>query len=753
MIIEVKEFHERIKTDLSNLVTDLQAVTGRCSKEESSAWRNSLPRLAKIFSSPGFDPLHLHFNGAGALSLEYQLPASSSWCDVVLLGKKNETPGAVIIELKHWLTSTDAPGAMEGLIQHCGRSMLHPSDQVRGYAEYCRRFHSAVIERRAEVRGCVLFTRDTDTNAYREKPNHELTSSFPCFSLAEADVSEIFPSFIADIVDVPDLEFATAFETGRYKQDRGFVQQIGDQILHPNNSPFELLDNQRRAFAHCKAQVNASLFSETSTKKKKVIVIEGPPGSGKSAVAAKIWAALATDKRLPEGPIVFTTTSASQSSNWAHLFKQNTADIVGDGVVKTVLSYIPISPQAHGRLKKELNNPDLFGVQNHWKDNLRTLNGLKVPYRNGARDGEYLVSVVDEAHALVNPEHSEGRAGGYVPGLGPQAFHVMRVSHVSIFLLDTKQSFRTQENTTVDDLKRWASDQVADFTAVNLEGSQFRCAGSTEYVDWVEAVLAGENSEKCRALATAWNKTETPLSNNVISSPSNGLKIAEETTGYKVSRKPPSLRSKAQPLEFKIYDNPQALENGLREKVNSDYTARILAPFARPWITRGISSPQDLPSANKDFNIPYEEEGIQKTWSKVMNHIPNGGSDYASYIQGKEGARIHDDPLCEVGCPYTVRGFDWDYVGILWMSDLTHDKNQGWQVNPKESHEAGFRSLIKQARKESDPQGAHHINLLEAVSQAYRILLTRPIRGIYLWFENQSTRSQIECCIAQPTDM
>ena len=28
------------------------------------------------------------------------------------------------------------------------------------------------------------------------------------------------------------------------------------------------------------------------------------------------------------------------------------------------------------------------------------------------------------------------------------------------------------------------------------------------------------------------------------------------------------------------------------------------------------------------------------------------------------------DPLCEVGCPYVVRGFDYDYVGVLWLSDL-----------------------------------------------------------------------------------
>lgn len=450
MIIEVKEFTQRVNEDLNNLVCELQIVTGRFGDEEADSWRASLPRLANAFSTGGFESLHLYFNGSGALSLEYQLPAASSWCDVVLLGKKNDTPGAVIIELKHWLTSTDTPGSVEGLIQHLGQTLLHPSDQVRGYAEYCRRFHSAVLERGATVKGCVLFTRDTVTKAYQEDPNHELTSSFPCFSLAEEDVSGPFPSFIAETIDTPDLEFATAFETGRYKQDRGFVRQIGDQILDPNNTPFELLDNQRRAFALCKAQVNASLFSSTSKKGKKVIVIEGPPGSGKSVVAAKIWAALATDKRLPEGPIVFTSTSASQNSNWSHLFAESAAEVAGAGVVKKATSYTPITTHKLGNLREHHKDPDLFKDGEQWRKHLKTLRALGTRFENGSNDGEYLVSVVDEAHALINPEHRQGRGQfGFVTGLGPQGYHIMRVSQVSIFLLDPKQSFRTRENTTI----------------------------------------------------------------------------------------------------------------------------------------------------------------------------------------------------------------------------------------------------------------------------------------------------------------
>src|SRR5688500_18747139 len=103
MLITIDQFRRRVAEDMSGVVSELQWLTGRFGEEEENAWRSSLPRLAKAFSAPGFQPLHLYFQGASDLSLEYQLPAASSWCDVVLLGRGKRSPGAVILELKDWL--------------------------------------------------------------------------------------------------------------------------------------------------------------------------------------------------------------------------------------------------------------------------------------------------------------------------------------------------------------------------------------------------------------------------------------------------------------------------------------------------------------------------------------------------------------------------------------------------------------------------------------------------------------------------
>src|SRR5262245_36306278 len=127
MLMTIETFRQRVATDCKGLIADLQELTGRYGTEEAHAWESSLGKLSHIFQAPSFQPLHLYFGSRGHLALEYQLPASSSWCDVVLLGRHQRQASAVILELKHWLTRGDKPGYFVGLVERQGRQELHPS--------------------------------------------------------------------------------------------------------------------------------------------------------------------------------------------------------------------------------------------------------------------------------------------------------------------------------------------------------------------------------------------------------------------------------------------------------------------------------------------------------------------------------------------------------------------------------------------------------------------------------------------------
>ena len=149
LLLSVKDFRARVQGSLEGLISEMRLETGRSGQEEYLAWTESLPTLARALSPDELQDLHLHIDERNGLSLEYRLPATSYWCDAVLLGRSSERPSAVMVELKNWMTEYDSPGPSAGLINHAGGEHLHPSDQVRGYVEYCQRFHSAVHARRS----------------------------------------------------------------------------------------------------------------------------------------------------------------------------------------------------------------------------------------------------------------------------------------------------------------------------------------------------------------------------------------------------------------------------------------------------------------------------------------------------------------------------------------------------------------------------------------------------------------------------
>ncbi|HLS55496.1 MAG TPA: DNA/RNA helicase domain-containing protein [Zeimonas sp.] len=707
MLLTVSKFREVVENDRPALINQLQLITGRGGAEESEAWNASLPRLADALAAPHLGPMHLYFGGKGSIAIEYQLPAAASWCDVVLLGRNAASASVVIVELKHWITRSDRPGPAEGLMEHGGQLVLHPADQVRGYTEYCRRFHSAVQDHQAEVRGCVLFTRDYFADRYGDPPNDALVREYPCFTMAPQIVRDAWPTYLVERLNVADEQFARAFVAGRYRQDRGFVRQIGAQIQNPASSPFELLDHQRRAFALVRAQLEATVLS-VSNPRKQVILIEGPPGSGKSVLAARIWSTLVTDDRLMEGGAVLTTTSTAQTSNWSKLFQMAGGSRAAEGMVKRATSYVPVTTQELGRLRRK-HGPGFAGDPEDWRKNVQLLRDWGVPFNDGAQDEQYLVSIVDEAHALINPEHSEGRGQfGFAPTFGPIAWHVIRCSTVSIFLLDAEQGFRDRENTTVADIRRWAAELGAEIAdTISLAGAQFRCAGSTEYVEWVDGLLQGQPAHELSALAQQWRSL------------------------FKVH----------------LHETPAALESALRARTGAGRSMRLLASYARPWKTKGAARPHALPPAQQDFHESWDDAGNQRFWSKVWNFVPQNGSDYTWFIQAPIGSPMHDDPLCEIGCPYVVRGFDFDQVGVLWLGDLVW-RSGNWRADPAHVHDTGLDRSVRAARAERDA-GPAHAKLRAALAQAYRILLTRGLAGCGLWIEDDETRRHVRACLGE----
>ncbi|MGE0454007.1 MAG: DNA/RNA helicase domain-containing protein [Vicinamibacteria bacterium] len=710
MLLEVQEFSRRVAQDLDGLIADLERQTGRANESERWAWRIALDRAAHVLNHPDLANFHLHVGQRGGVSIEYRLPASGSWCDLVLLGQGVSAPAAVIVEFKDWNTYGDRSGPTEGLIWHNNQLELHPADQVRGYAEYCRYFHSAVLERQAEVNGCVYFTQPLNRLPYTQAPHERLVAAYPLFSDTPLDADPRFVQHLAGRLIVPNARFAQEFEKGTYLQDRAFCTQVAAQIADPAASPFVLLDHQRRGLELCKAKIEEALASSQDPEARKVILIEGPPGSGKSAIAAQLWAWLARDGRFNGQSFVVTTTSSSQRRNWESLFRQAAGGRPGArGFVRPANAYAPADPKqvnqflegTGGQMPAEL-----------WPENVRLWDAK----HGGPPDpGATLVSIVDEAHALINPKLKKARTpAGYFVGFGPQAYHIIRSSRVSVFLMDEDQGFRDRECTTRDVIVELARGLEAEFApAVSLAGAQFRLAGSVEYMSWLDELLGLGEGRHVRA---AWR------------------------------RSPANPRA---PLVFDIVPDPLALEEALRSHVAVGESARLLAAYGVPWVTQKKASGGKAKAQAKkgasgyDFDIAYRRDGRAQRWRKVWNMVPRG-DDYTLFVQAPKGSAMAEDPLSEVGCPYVVRGFDYDWVGVVWLGDLIW-RDGAWTVDLDHIHETGVKGSLQAARKErkAGRVGPAHAELVRRVAQAYRVLLSRAMKGLYVWIADDETRARV----------
>lgn len=715
MLLTVRIFCKRVDKDLDGLVGELQDETGFGGEEHLAAWYASLPKLARVLRSPRLHNFHLQLGRSGSTALEYRLPSSCSWCDAVLLGRDDSRPCAVIVEMKNWATDGDAPGARESLISHHGRIHLHPSEQVRGYVEYCRYFHSTILDWGAHVSGCAYLTDTTCADSYRDAPYEHLVADYPVFTIASDDVQERFPSYLAARFVAPDESFAEAFERGVYRQDRSFVEYVAKSVLGSKEHMLVLLDEQRRGYEYCLAEVTRLLRDDGRSGRKLVILVEGPPGSGKSVLAAHLWATLASDPTIA-GDVVFTTTSACQRTVWKHLFERASKRPGARAIVVPANQYNPGLTPAWVNEQRDLDYPMLL---EDWRENIRLfeLSGRRVR----ARENQFAVAIVDEAHSLIDPSTPSCRGappGGWTMHAGPQAWHIMRCAQVSVFFLDSEQSYRDNETTTTQRLVELARDfgvQMEVEDRINLAGQQFRCGGSVEYLDWVEGLL-GISSSRGTNRPKRWRET----------------RAANRGT-----------------FHVAVHATPKELEDALREHSLHTRQVRLVASYARPWRTKSERAPHDLPPERMDFVLRYPSKEGPHLWSRVWNYVGPDSQDYSLFIQAPEGSAMHDDPLCEVGCPYVVRGFDFDYLGVLWLSDLVRRGNE-WRVNLDHVHEVAWKNTLAAAKRERNAgarAGPATARLLQRLQRSYRILLSRAIRGIHLWFEDDETRDYVMSCL------
>jgi len=187
---------------------------------------------------------------------------------------------------------------------------------------------------------------------------------------------------------------------------------------------------------------------------------------------------------------------------------------------------------------------------------------------------------------------------------------------------------------------------------------------------------------------------------------------------------PNRILSKNEKMEFKIFNSPQELYNEIKkkneEKVNS---ARMVAGFCWPW-----SNAKPDGTLVEDVII----ENFKMTWE-----AKNEATNLAPGVVKANIWAYDPNGVTQCGSIYTIQGFEFDYVGVIIGKDLKYD------INKKE-----FVGVKSGSADSAAKRGTSEEQFTNLIKNTYRVLLTRGMKGVYVYFMDKDTEEYFRSKIA-----
>jgi uncharacterized protein len=569
----LEEFQRKLLTNdlFRELERTYPTIVGRTpAPSEAGSWRASLPRLEAIIRLAQLPP-------SVYVTLEEGIPYFSKRIDVCLFGHTAEgLPHVVVIELKGWTAARALDtGNVETILGGARRETLHPSAQVFGYQEHLEDFRRAFQGNGriglASCAYCHNYPGIIPDEGLFHPQFDRLRIQSPTFGEGDAStLSQYLQVRLKRGHGDPVLE---AYDQSGIGPSKSLIDNAGKAIREQN--VFRLLDDQLAA----SNEILHAVERAAKRGQKQVILVRGGPGTGKSVVALNVLGEMIR--------LGLTVNLVTGSSAFTHGMRS----ILGK------------------RLEGQIRFTDYF-----WNAQPESIDVL----------------VVDEAHRIRTK--SEPRVPSALRPKGHQVDELIRASRLTVFMLDENQIISPKEVGEPALVEAAAARQGATFRAFHLKG-QFRCNGSSSYLDWLDDVLA--LTPECLGL-----KLVTPVG-----------------------------------FDLKIVDSPHALLQEVRDiNRGKPNTARILAGWCWPW-----SDPlpnrlvEDIQIG--DFRFPWEA----KSGKRPPPGIP----------EAKHWA-IDPCGVNQAGTVYSVQGFETDHVGVIIGPDLVV-REKVWIAQPSKNYSNDLR--------------------------------------------------------------
>jgi DUF2075 family protein len=175
-------------------------------------------------------------------------------------------------------------------------------------------------------------------------------------------------------------------------------------------------------------------------------------------------------------------------------------------------------------------------------------------------------------------------------------------------------------------------------------------------------------------------------------------------------------------FDFRMIDSPTELHELIEEKNTLDNKARVVAGYCWDWASK--RDPQAC-------DIVIDEYDYRRQW--------NLGKDGSLWI-------VADDSVEQVGCIHTCQGLELDYVGVIIGPDLIAGSGSLQTIPEARSRmDRSIRGYKLLAGR--DPENAKR-RVDRIIRNTYRTLLTRGMRGCYVFCTDPATQQYFKAAVA-----
>lgn len=399
----------------------------RTGKAEFSSWQNSMMHMHMVLSDAEIP------DDAG-VAIEYNIPQTSKRVDFIISGyDEAKQPNAVVIELKQWeeIEKVDGPDALVSTFTGgANRTVVHPSYQVWSYASLIRDYNQSVQDKEIQLSPCAFL------HNYPLKDNDPLLAPQYQTYIEEAPVfarGDAFKlrEFIKKSINSGDKEEVLYdIDNGKIRPSKSLQNAIASML--EGNREFIMIDDQKVVYE----RILSTAVRCMSDGKKRTVIVQGGPGTGKSVIAINLLVELTKRGQFVQ--------YASKNSAPRQVYAQ----------------------KLKGKVKKS-------SVDNMFKGT-----GMYTDAGNNVIN----TILVDEAHRM-------NEKSGMFHNLGEnQIKEVIHAAQCSVFFIDESQRVTMSDIGSVAEIEKWADAEQSQITKLELT-SQFRCNGSDGYLAWLDDVL------------------------------------------------------------------------------------------------------------------------------------------------------------------------------------------------------------------------------------------------------------------------